>query len=129
MIVGSDGFSKSNTTTPPQQQGWQPPQQCGGDGTKGHNHPSTSIGSWFFPGPYNPALCAAYAEAQNEVNQKSPFWQKWIQIFTGTYGPYKCDFFNSYILKKNGKALGTYCGLYSQQYGGGEASYVPGWQG
>jgi hypothetical protein len=43
--------------------------------------------------------------------------------------PLKCDFFNSYMLKKNGHPLGTYCALFSQAYEAGEASYVAGWQG
>lgn len=128
-FVDLNASVSANTTTPAQCPGWQPPQQCGGDGSKGHDHPSTCIGTGFFPGPYNPAICAAYAEAQNAVNEKSSIWQKWIQIFTGNYNPLKCDFFNSYMLKKNEKALGTYCGLYSQQHSAGEATYVPGWQG
>ena len=45
------------------------------------------------------------------------------------YNPLKCDFFNAYMLKKNGKALGTYCGLYAQQYVVCEATYSPGRQG
>lgn len=79
------------------QPGWQPPTKCG-DGSKGHNHPSTCIGTGFFPGPYNPSLCAAYAEAQNVVNKKSPFWYNWIQFWTGMYNPYKCDFFNTVVI-------------------------------
>lgn len=111
----------------PQKLGWQASQQCGGDGSKGHDHPKTCIGTSFFPGPYNPALCTVYAEVQNAINQKPPFWGKWIAILTGTYNPLKFVFFNNYTLKKNGKPLGTYCGLYSQQYSGGEATYVPSW--
>ncbi|KAK6582301.1 hypothetical protein PZA11_004709 [Diplocarpon coronariae] len=102
VVAGSDGFEKTNTTTPASQPGWQAPKQCGADGSTAHNHPSTCMGSRFFPGPYNPALCAA---------------------------PYKCSFFNSYMLKKNGHHLGTYCSLHSQQYSGAVASYSPGWQG
>ncbi|KAG4442416.1 hypothetical protein IFR05_002118 [Cadophora sp. M221] len=49
VIAGSDGFEKTNTTTPP-----------------------------FQPGPYNPAICASYAEAQNAINNNSPFWLRWI---------------------------------------------------
>jgi hypothetical protein len=39
VITGSDGFQKTNTTTPLSQTGWQLPTQCGGDGSKAHNHP------------------------------------------------------------------------------------------
>lgn len=129
VITGSDGFEKTNTTTPAYCPGWQPPQQCPNHGSQGHNHPSTCIGTSFFPGPFNPLLCAAYAEAQNAINAKSSIWRQWIQFFTGNYNPLRCDFFNAYMLKKNGHALGTYCGLYAQQYGSGDATYTPGWQG
>jgi hypothetical protein len=119
---------RQNTNTPAQKKlGWQATQQCGGDGSKGHDHPKTCIGTSFFPGPYNPALCTVYAEVQNAINQKPPFWGKWIAILTGNYNPLKFVFFNNYTLKKNGKPLGTYCGLYSQQYSCGEATYVPSW--
>lgn len=129
VIAGSDGFEKTNTTTPPTQPGWQPPKQCGSNGSKAHNHPSTCIGQGFFPGPYDPTICAAYANAQNAINKNSPFWVKWFQLFTGTYNPYKCNFFNSYMLKKNGHHMGTYCSLFAQQYDGGYATYQPGYQG
>ena len=33
------------------------------------------------------------------------------------------------MLKKDGVALGTMCGLYARQYSPGQASYVPGWNG
>ncbi|TVY85008.1 hypothetical protein LSUE1_G003435 [Lachnellula suecica] len=120
VIAGSDGFTKVNTTTPASPPGWQAPQQCGSHGSAGHNHPSTCIGTSFFPGPYNPLLCASYAAAQNAINAKSGY--------SGSYNPLKCNFFNSYMLKKNGSPLGTYCGLYAQQYSGNDADYLPGWQ-
>lgn len=81
-IASSDGFEKTNTNTntPAQRPGGQATQQCGGDGSKGHDHPNTCISISFFPGPYNPAFCAAYADAKNTMNQKPPFWGKWIVI-------------------------------------------------
>lgn len=129
VITGSNGYQKTNSTTPPTQPGWTAPQQCGQNGGLAHNHPSTCIGQHFFPGSYDPSLCSAYALAQNAKNQASSFWSKWIAIFTGSYSPYKCNFFNSYMLKKNGKPQGTYCSLYSQQWSVGSATYAPGWQG
>ncbi|KUJ19494.1 uncharacterized protein LY89DRAFT_546028, partial [Mollisia scopiformis] len=128
VITGSDGFEKTNTTTPPSQPGWQPPQQCGSDGGSVHNHPNNCMGTSFFPGPYNPAVCANYAQAQNSQNKQSPWWSQWVNAWTG-YNSHQCDFFNSYMLKKNGHPLGTYCALFSQSYSGGEAIYTPGWQG
>ncbi|EKD21256.1 uncharacterized protein L3040_000704 [Drepanopeziza brunnea f. sp. 'multigermtubi'] len=129
-IAGSDGFEKTNTTIPATPPGWHQPKKCGGDGSKVHNHPGACIGTHFFPGAYNPALCAAYADAQNARHAKSSFGQKLASFWTsGKYNPQKCKFFNSYMLKKNGRPLGTYCGLYSKQYDGSAADYSPGWQG
>jgi hypothetical protein len=129
VITASNGYQKTNDTTPPTQPGWQAPQQCGNKGGFAHSHPSTCIGTGFFPGPYDPTVCAGFASAQNSKNQQSSIWSKWLSIFTGSYNPLKCNFFNSYMLKKNGKAMGTYCGLYSQQWSPSQASYTPGWQG
>ncbi|KAH6668722.1 hypothetical protein B0J14DRAFT_674191 [Halenospora varia] len=97
---------KTNNTTPATCPGWQPPKKRGGDGSKAHNHPSTCIGTHFYPGPYNPLLCANF--------------EQFVAL---------CKFLNSYMVKKNGKPLGTYCGIYAQSYQPGGASYQPGWQG
>ncbi|RAL60577.1 hypothetical protein DID88_009772 [Monilinia fructigena] len=40
-----------------------------------------------------------------------------------------CKFFNSYMLEKNGKPMGTYCSLFTQSYGSSQATYEPGQQG
>ncbi|XMA20184.1 hypothetical protein WAI453_012975 [Rhynchosporium graminicola] len=76
VVASSNGLEKTNKTTPATQPGWQEPKQCGGDGSKAHNHPSTSISTNFFPRPYKPALCAAYANFQNSISTKSPLWYK-----------------------------------------------------
>jgi hypothetical protein len=47
----------------------------------------------------------------------------WIGI---NFNPYKVNFFNSYMLKKNGKPLGTYCSIYAEKYSSAQASYSPG---
>lgn len=126
VITGSDGFEKTKTTTPPDQPGWQEPEECGKNGSTIYNEPDTSLGTSFFPGPYNPAVCANYAQAYNKKHERSASW----------FGSWKrhddsepCVFFNSYLLKKNGHPKGTYCALYSQSYDGDEANYTPGWQG
>ncbi|KAJ8068035.1 hypothetical protein OCU04_003612 [Sclerotinia nivalis] len=126
VITGSNGYSK--TVPPPNQPGWSPPQSCGG-GSKGHSHPSTCLGQAFFPGPYNPAVCAGYAAAQNAKNLSLiSIWIQMIYKFLN-YSPYQCKFFNSYMLKKNGKPMGTYCSLFTQSYSSGQATYVPGVSG
>lgn len=129
VITASNGYEKTNTTAPATPSGWQPGQQCGQNGGYAHNHPSTCIGQSFFPGPYDPSVCAAYAAAQNAANQKSSVWGEWLSVFTRNYNPLSCDFFNAYMLKKNGHAMGTYCGLYSQSWSSSQATYTPGWVG
>lgn len=62
----------------------------------------------FNDGPYDPSLCAAACQAQT-ANDKS------IPDSNGEYRP--CNFFQSYIMTKNGTPLGTYCALYTQAFG------------
>lgn len=122
VIVGSNGYEKSNTTTPATPSGWTNPQNCS---SHAHNHASTCVGTKFFPGPYNPAVCASYASAQNSYNARTfPSWASWLSYL---YNPVKCNFFNAYMLKKDGRAAGTYCSLYAKQYNPSDASYIPGW--
>ncbi|KAF7888837.1 hypothetical protein EAF00_009137 [Botryotinia globosa] len=126
VITGSNGYSK--TVTPAPQPGWQPAQQCGG-GNKGHSHANTCLGQAFFPGPYNPAICAGYATAQNSKNLSlTPWWMQMIYKFLN-YSPFQCRFFNSYMLKKNGKPIGTHCSLFAQSYSSNQATYNPGQHG
>jgi hypothetical protein len=115
-ITASNGYTKANTTAPVTPPGWSNPKPCNG----AHSHQQTCIGQHFFPGPYDPKLCASYAEAQNIKNGAG----------TGRgSSKSRCNFFNSYMLKKDNKPLGTYCSLFAQQYDSSEATYVPGWQG
>ena len=121
VIVASDGYEKTNTTTPVTPPGWTNPQNCS---SHAHNHPSTCIGTTFFPGPFNPSVCAAYASAQNAKNSQTSNFYTWLTFF---YNPLKCNFFNAYMLKQDGAALGTYCSLYAWQYQPSAATYRPGW--
>jgi hypothetical protein len=68
VIVGSNGYEKTNTTTPDQCPGYKPPKPCNGGAI---NKPSCHIGSKFFPGPFNPAVCASYADAQTKINKNA----------------------------------------------------------
>jgi hypothetical protein len=65
VIVGSNGYEKTNTTTPPTCPGFNPPKPCGGAAI---NKPSCAVGSHFFPGPYDPNVCGAFAKAQLQIN-------------------------------------------------------------
>jgi hypothetical protein len=62
----------------------------------------------FNDGPYDPALCAAACKSQTQFDKEH------IVDANGEYKP--CNFFNSYILTKNGVPLGTYCSLYTQSW-------------
>ncbi|KAH9231673.1 hypothetical protein K456DRAFT_426199 [Colletotrichum gloeosporioides 23] len=124
VIAGSNGYQKTNNTTPATPSGWTNPQSCGG---VTHSHPSTCIGQKFFPGPFDVSVCAAYAASQNTINYKSlglSSWASWLG-----YSPLKCNFFNAFMIKQNGVAKGTYCSLFSQQYSPSAASYSPGVSG
>ncbi|EXF76160.1 hypothetical protein CFIO01_03553 [Colletotrichum fioriniae PJ7] len=120
VITGSNGYEKTNTTTPTTPSGWTNPQGCGG---VVHSHPSTCMGQKFFPGPFDASLCATYAAAQNAQNSKSVGLSSWAS-FLG-YSPLKCNFFNAFMVKQNGIAKGTYCSLFTQQYNPSAASYTP----
>ncbi|KAK8066269.1 hypothetical protein PG997_013016 [Apiospora hydei] len=123
VITGSNGYSKTNTTTPETPSGCTKPTKCGNV----HDHPRTCIGQHFFPGPFDISLCADYAKAQNAKNVASSAWAKWSSFFG--YNPGKCNFFNGFMIKENGVAKGTYCKLFAQQYESSAATYQPGWQG
>lgn len=115
VITGSNGYTKANTTTPVTPPGWTNPQKCQG----AHSQPTTCIGQKFFPGPFNPQICASYAQAQNIKNG----------AVTGRgYSSNTCSFFNAYMLKKNKAPMGTFCSLYAQSYSSSLATYIPGWQ-
>ncbi|KAI9641482.1 hypothetical protein NHQ30_010290 [Ciborinia camelliae] len=130
VITGSNGYSKTVSPSQPgySQSGWDTPKQCGDGGHKAHSHPNTCLGQSFFPGPYNPGVCATYAKAQNAKNLSLVSW--WMQMVYQflNYAPYKCKFFNAYLLSKDGQPQGTYCSLFAQSYSPSQATYSPGVQ-
>jgi hypothetical protein len=66
--------------------------------------PSGYMGSRWYTGPYDPSQCASACLATNQYSHKHP-------RSDGTYDP--CNFFNSYVLSKNGDPQGTYCSMYT----------------
>ena len=66
--------------------------------------PSGYMGSRWYTGPYDPDQCASACIATNQYSHKHP-------RSDGTYDP--CNFFNSYVLSKNGNPQGTYCSMYT----------------
>ncbi|KAI1847486.1 hypothetical protein JX265_013944 [Neoarthrinium moseri] len=121
VITGSNGYEKTNTTTPATPSGWTKPQQCLG----AHDHPKTCIGEKMFKGVFDVNVCATYAAAQNSANVNSGFFSKFMSAFG--YNPSKCIFFNAFMLTEDGVAKGTYCKLFAQQYDASFGTQVPGW--
>jgi hypothetical protein len=63
-------------------------------------------------GPYDPSLCAATCQATTDYDRRHP-------ATDGSYVP--CNFFNAFILEKNGVSQGTYCAFYTR---GWDPSYA-----
>lgn len=123
VIVGSNGYEKTNTTTPTTPTGWTNPQKCSGV----HDHPRTCMGEKIFKGVFDVSLCATYASAQNAKNVKSGLLSKILSILG--YNPAECNFFNAFMLTQDGVASGTYCKLFAEQYKPSVATSIPGWSG
>lgn len=120
VIAGSNGYDRTNETTPAPVPGYQPPVDCGGFAISagGDFH----IGSNFFPGPFNPALCSIFAKAQNDKN-KGAAKAKGAKAFTPV------NQFNAYMVKKNGRAQGTYCSLFDTPLTTAWAGFSSGYSG
>ncbi|GKT67116.1 CND3 protein [Colletotrichum tofieldiae] len=120
VIAASNGYEKTNNTTPTTPSGWTNPQNCS---SVFHNHPTTCMGQMFFPGPFDINVCASYAASQNTKNSKYLGLGSWASWFG--YSPLRCNFFNAFMVKQNGIAKGTYCSLFTQQYAPSAATYKP----
>ena len=107
------------TTTASSGPTWGSPKTCGG---KAINAPNYWMGSKFFPGPFNPQVCADYASYQHVLNKKSA-----IAAGKSYFTP--CNSFNAYYLHKNGIPHGTYCALYDASISTSYATYTGGWSG
>jgi hypothetical protein len=107
VIVGSNGYSKTETYEPATPPHWTSPGKCSGI----HNHPKDAIGSMVFKGPFDISLCAGFADAHNKKNQG---------------GKKECKFFNAFLLKEDGKPVGTYCKLFTKTYQPNEVDYKHG---
>lgn len=118
VIVASNGYEKGADVPPPTCPGYKPPTNCG---TKIHDHPRQCLGQQSFPGPYNPNVCAAYANKQNAVNQKAGFWGNLLSWFGYSNG--KCLQFQAVELEKDGKSWGTHCRLFTQRFTPNQATY------
>jgi len=68
VIAASNGYDKTNNTTPATQPGWESPHKCSGGAISSGG--SYHIGSSFYPGPFDPSVCAIYAQAQTNKNKQ-----------------------------------------------------------
>ena len=110
VIVGSNGYNKA-TYNPPTPPSCSKPQSCG---HKLHNQQPFCMGQTTFPGPFDPSLCAAYAQKQNEVNRKHGIIGMWLSMFGMNKGG--CVQFQAAYLEKEGKGFGTHCRLFTKKF-------------
>jgi hypothetical protein len=107
VIAGSNGYSKNPTPEP--QPGFTGPSKLltGAINAPLANGTDTYLGMKMYNSVYDPSLCAAACQAQTAYDRAT----------AGADGSYKaCNFFNSYILSKNGAAQGTYCSFYTRTW-------------
>ncbi|KAH9861439.1 hypothetical protein J1614_011185 [Plenodomus biglobosus] len=110
VIVGSNGYNKK-AYTPPTPPSCSKPQSCG---TKLHNQAQYCMGTKTFQGPFDPSLCAAYAQSQNALNKKVGIVGSILAIFGMNKGG--CVQFQAAYLEKKGKGFGTHCRLFTKKF-------------
>lgn len=120
VVVGSNGYDKTNNTTPATPPNWQPPTKCPGGAISSGG--AYHLGSKFFPGAFNPKLCSTYAEAQTASNRDAA-----RQSGRHSYTP--INMFNAYMVHLNGVAQGTYCSLFDTVLSNKWAGWSGSWSG
>ncbi|KZM22316.1 uncharacterized protein EKO05_0000155 [Ascochyta rabiei] len=110
VITGSNGYNKA-TYTPPTPPSCSRPQNCG---KKLLNQAPYCMGQKTFPGPFDPSLCAAYAQAQNAINRKFGIIGAFLSLFGMNKGA--CIQFQAAYLEKAGLGFGTHCRLFTKKF-------------
>lgn len=110
VIVGSNGYNKK-AYTPPTPPSCSKPQSCG---NKLHNQAQYCMGTKTFQGPFDPSLCAAYAQSQNTLNKKVGIVGSILAMFGMNKGG--CVQFQAAYLEKKGKGFGTHCRLFTKKF-------------
>lgn len=72
------------------------------------------MGEETFPGPFDPSLCSAFAQAQNAVNKKFGIIGQWLNMFGMRKGG--CVRYQASYLEKSGKGFGTNCRLFTKKF-------------
>ncbi|KAG9696892.1 hypothetical protein KCU95_g3973, partial [Aureobasidium melanogenum] len=113
VITGSNGYSKQSNPLPTVPDFDSPTSLPAAINAPLDGSYDTYTGMRLFnDNPYDPSLCAAACEAQTTYDVNHP----------ASDGSYKtCNFFNSYVLTKNGVPLGTYCSFYTRTW---DSSYA-----
>ncbi|OAL00998.1 hypothetical protein IQ06DRAFT_247819 [Phaeosphaeriaceae sp. SRC1lsM3a] len=110
VIVASNGYNKK-PVTPPSPPSCSKPQNCGHNL---HDHLPFCLGEHTFPGPFDPSLCAAFAQTQNAVNKAVGLWNMLLSFFG--MGKASCVQFSAAYLEKDGKGFGTNCRLFTKKF-------------
>lgn len=118
VIAGSNGYNKNPASyTPVTVPSWNATQQCSGGAISA---PSKQMGGKFFPGPFDPRICTAYADAQTALNKKG--------LSTGqSYSA--CNVMNAFSVRKDGKFSGMYCNLFTDHPGSSDGPETGSYRG
>ncbi|GKT39854.1 uncharacterized protein ColSpa_00035 [Colletotrichum spaethianum] len=100
-ITASNGYNK--LAPPPPIADFDGPFAFGG----ATQAPNSYMGSKYYPGPYDPSLCASACQATTQYDHDHP-------NSDGTYDA--CNFFNAYVLSENNIPQGTYCSMYTKSW-------------
>jgi len=95
---------------------WGSAHNCG---SKGVNNGQHFMGGRYFPGPFNPQLCADLAWAQNAANKAAA-------VVAGKKNWTPCTYINAAYYHKDGVPHGTQCNMYDLRVDASFETYVGG---
>jgi len=114
VITASNGYNK--LAPPPTYPNFTGPTELGG----AINAPANYMGAKYYPGIYDPSQCAASCQATTAYDRRHP-------RSDGTYDA--CNFFNSYVLSRDGVPQGTYCSMYTRVWDKSYSTNYGQWRG
>ena len=121
-IAGSNGYVNNSIATP---SGYVGPTYLGNaaiNALSDCNGANTYMGYKLFQtGAFDVSLCAAACSSQTQYNVAHPP--------TDGSAPMTCQFFNTYILLRNGTNVGQYCSMYNQTWALSTATNVGQYRG
>lgn len=120
VIAGSNAYVNSNIPSVP---GYAPVQSLGAaaiNAERDCNGVDTYMGYKLFTNtPFDVKLCAAACDAETAYNVAHP---------PSSGKPRKCNFWNTYLLDRNGESQGQYCSMYTEQHANSFATNVGQWR-